>query len=156
YWKIENLEVFDGRGWAAQQTDFTAPAPPPSRAALARWTQTLEVTIGAMKTPFVIAAGTAAAPQHVPEGSAPGLSPGTWVAGGPLGPGATYTVKTYSPRPSSGQLNAVGDYSVAGNLPGELSIELPPARRTPSSEVTFMPFHSRRVAVALRPGQANS
>jgi transglutaminase-like putative cysteine protease len=153
YWKAENLDVFDGTGWAAQATNFSGPTPGVSPASRAKWTQSLQVTIQAMKTTYVIAAGSAATPAHVPEGVAPGISAGTWIAGALLGPGASYTVSTYSPRPTAEQLTAVRNYFKAGALPGELSLELP---RTPTTignppEVTFLPFHSPQVAATLTP-----
>jgi transglutaminase-like putative cysteine protease len=155
YWKIQNLDVFDGRGWAAQAMSSVGTAPPPSPAATAKWTQSIQVTIGAMKTPYVIAAGTAAPPVHVPEGYTPGISPGTWVAGSTLGPGASYTVRTYSPHPSAEQLAAVtaDKYSVAQTLPGDLSIDLPAPRRSIGNPpvVQFGAFHSPIAVQAYNP-----
>jgi transglutaminase-like putative cysteine protease len=161
YWKVRDLEVFDGNGWAAEPTNVVASAPAPSPAAVARWSQTIQVTIEAMKTPFVVAAGNASAPAHVPEGYTPGLTAGTWVAGATLGPGASYTVKTYSPRPTADELGAIetSAYSAAGTLAGDLSIDLPvvpPNSGASPPEVTFLPFHSPRAVVALEPGEANA
>ena len=46
YWKAENLDVFDGRGWVAGRP--RRPRTPPGRsprAIAAQWTQTMQVTI---------------------------------------------------------------------------------------------------------------
>jgi hypothetical protein len=154
YWKAQNLDVFDGRAWAAQGTNFSGSPPAPVASARAKWTQSLQVTIEAMKTTTVIAAGTASQPAHVPEGVAPGISPGTWIAGALLGPGASYTVTTYSPHPSGSQLASAGAAYPAGALAGDMSIELPRTARTIGNapEVTFLPFHAARAAVTVVPG----
>jgi hypothetical protein len=157
YWKAENLDVFDSRGWVQMGTGFSGgQVPQPSAATRKKWTQSLQVTIEAMKTTTVIAAGAASKPAHVPEGVAEGISPGTWTAGALLGPGASYTVKTYSPHPSAGQLASAGSAYPAAALAGDMSMELP---RTPATignapEVTFAPFHAARAVSILIPGTA--
>ena len=113
FWKTENLDDFDGRGWVEAQTANAVgsgpPATPgPSLAAAAAWTQTLRVTIGTMYTNDIVASGTAQAPQDVPGGVTAGPSQGTWVANQQLGPGDAYVVKVYAPDPSAAQLEAAG------------------------------------------------
>jgi transglutaminase-like putative cysteine protease len=114
FWKTENLDFFNGTGWAQATPSISSlgaiptPTPSPSPAALARWTQTVRVTIGTMYTTQVIAAGTAAEPQDVPGGVAPGTSPGTWIANRQLGPEDAYTVKVYAPHPAPAELASAG------------------------------------------------
>ena len=73
FWKTENLDTFDGSGWAEATNDPTSAAydmppatPAPSAAARATWTQTLRVTIGTMQTTDIVASGTAQQPQDIP------------------------------------------------------------------------------------------
>jgi transglutaminase-like putative cysteine protease len=114
FWKTENLDVFNGMGWAqATRTrpsfgDTPPPTPAPSAAAAARWTQSLRVTVGTMYTTDVVAAGMAQQPESVPGGVAAGASPGTWVANRRLGPGDAYVVTVYTPNPPAGALAAAG------------------------------------------------
>jgi protein-glutamine gamma-glutamyltransferase len=143
YWKAEDLDLFTGIGWAQGSTAIGAPVPQPAVAALARWTQTIQVTLHAMQTTDVIAAGLASMPQHVSEGVVRGFGDGTWTAGAELHPGDSYTVTTYSPNPTAAQLNEAGDDYPTALLAGDRSMLLPP---TPSSSgapaIVFPPFHS--------------
>ena len=61
----------------------------------------------------------------MPGGVVPGISAGTWTAGQQLGPGSSYQVRAYSPRPTAAQLSHdSGDYPVAA-LADYRSIDLP-------------------------------
>ena len=150
YWKSENLEVFNGLAWLQGVGPISSQVPGPAPWAVRRWTQTLAVTIRQMKTTEVIAAGTASEPQHVGEGVGVGVSAGTWTtAGSSLQPGDSYTVSTYSPRPTGSQLGAVSatDYTAgypASDFVDELTIGLPSNSLTVGRgpEVLFAPFHS--------------
>jgi hypothetical protein len=148
YWKAENLDLFDGTRWVQ---GLGTPTPGPTAAALARWTQTLSVTIRGMRTSDVVAAGFATTPQHVPGGIVGGQSPGTWTAGAELGPGDSYTVSSYSPRPSQAELAATGtNHSPELNL--YRAIMLPAtAGVAPGGRVAvaFAPFHSRAPAIRI-------
>ncbi|MDQ6834955.1 MAG: transglutaminase-like domain-containing protein [Actinomycetota bacterium] len=108
YWKAEDLDVFNGYGWVAGPVD-SSPLPQPSPAAIARWSQTIGVRVTGMRSDAIIAAGYAAAPSLVAGGVIPGDGAGTWVAGRPLGPGVSYTVRTYSPHPSPAALARAGN-----------------------------------------------
>ena len=61
-----------------------------------------------MRTSNVIAAGMAAVPEHMPGSLVAGPSVGTWLSGGDLGPGDSYTVSSYDPHPSAAQLDTAG------------------------------------------------
>jgi hypothetical protein len=155
YWKTENLSLFDGRGWtlgAFQTVDPTDTIAPRS---IARWTQTIHVTIRAMKTSAVIVAGVAQAPTHAP-GTVEGFSDGTWGDPSGLGPGDSYEVSTYDPHPSPGELRAAGVSYPQSLLLAYLTLEIPggphPALPGPASggpppfahveQVLFPPFAS--------------
>jgi protein-glutamine gamma-glutamyltransferase len=152
YWKAENLDVFNGLAWSEGAGPVSASPPPPAKKELRRWTQRITVTMEAMKTTAVIAAGTASRPQQIDAAVTPGVSAGTWTSSQPLSPGSTYTVSTYSPDPPAAQLQAIpataypdaalADYRV---------VELPPGLGKASSggDVEFPPFHSGGPALNL-------
>ncbi len=143
YWKAEDLDIFNGYGWVAGPV--SAPAlPPPAPSALARWSQTIHVSVSGLRSSAVIASGYAAAPGRLPGGVLPGDGAGTWVADEPLIPGSSYSVSTYAPHPTPLQLAHAGTrYPSAALLP-YLSVILPLAGQFgPTSPVTFAPFHSR-------------
>ncbi len=143
YWKAEDLDTFNGYGWAAG----AIPAPAPLDADLssvARWSQTISVTIEGMRTDNVIAAGYATPPVSLPGGIVPGQGAGTWLAGRTLGPGTTYTVRVYSPHPSAAELgHDRGRYPRSG-LADFRAMALPQADEPPAvyPQLTFPPFHS--------------
>jgi protein-glutamine gamma-glutamyltransferase len=143
YWKAEDLDSFDGRGWVAGQVSGGDQYAGVDGSSINRWTQTIRVTIRAMKTNNVIAAGLAAQPSKVPSSVTPGLSPGSWTASAQLGPGDSYAVSVYDPQPSAAELaNAGADYEVAP-VAGYRTMILPPAPATAHPlEVAFPAFHS--------------
>ncbi|HZE05960.1 MAG TPA: transglutaminase domain-containing protein, partial [Solirubrobacteraceae bacterium] len=154
YWKAQDLDVFTGRAWVQGASPQPA-LPPPRHSALVRWTQTLHVSIEGMQTRDVIAAGTAGPPSAVPGGVGPGADAGTWVAGRSLGPGTSYTVKTYSPRPTAGQLATAGRRYPAPALAGYLTLTIPQpwlaARLWPSVQFTPFTAGGRPTAIGPRP-----
>ena len=139
YWKAQDLDLFNGYGWTQGSASSATPPPPPAPESLARWTQTIQVTLRAMTTTDVIAAGFAAAPTHIAELTVPGFGDGTWTAGTELQPGDSYTIKTYSPAPSPAQLGAAGNEYPWSLLTGYRSMLLPENGAPP---VIFPPFHS--------------
>ena len=164
YWKAEDLDVFDGRGWVAQSVQAPDAQDTIAPANLQRWTQTLHVTIRGMNTTNLIAAGVAAEPTHVSSMVA-GLSEGTWIDPTGLGPGDSYDVTAYDPHPSASQLAAAGTDYPAALLPAYLSLVVPSDSSTsggtgalpvvPSyQQVFFAPFGSR-IAVAYSPSTPN-
>jgi transglutaminase-like putative cysteine protease len=116
----------------------------PAPSAVKRWSQTITVTVNAMRTNDVIAAGFARRPAHVGANVTPGQSDGTWRSSTTLRPGETYTVKTYSPAPSAANLTKIpaADYPDA-TLADYRVVGLPPeAQTTAQPEIEFPPFHS--------------
>ena len=149
YWKAEVLDSFDGREWAvtgAESGDQLASVDP---AAVTRWTQTIQVTVEAMTTTDVIAAGYASQPAYVSGALIPGTTPGTWLAATQLGPGDSYTVNVYTPHPTTTELAAAGTSYPVFARREDLSLTLPESEGLlPPQEVQFAPFGSH---VAPRP-----
>jgi transglutaminase-like putative cysteine protease len=143
YWKAENLDFFNGFAWQAG-TDAASPAlPSPDPAALAKWTQQLQVTIKGMRTTDVIAAGYATEPT-ISGGVSAGPSAGTWSSVRSLGPGTNYSVLAYSPTPSTVQLRTAGTDYPDASLVNYRTLAIP-YRQLMVGElpaVTFPPFHS--------------
>lgn len=171
YWKAENLDVFDGRGWVGGSSlGASDPIDTVSAAASRRWTQTLHVTIGAMSTSDVIASGLAYQPSRLPGAVVAGRTPGTWMTPYELGPGDSYSVKVYVPHPSPAQLARAGTRYPEALLPGYLTLTVPePATQSPSAgagvhvaspvRVSFPAFGSRlgtAASGAERAGPANA
>jgi protein-glutamine gamma-glutamyltransferase len=147
YWKAENLDVFDGQGWSAGTVDSSYPPPAPDASALARWTQTLTVTLRAMSTSDVLAAGYALQTTNMPAAVVPGLSPGTWIAGTALGPGDSYNVRAYTPDPSAAELTSAGQAFPTASLSGYMSLTMPQPSNFSAQQVLFTPFGSHQPPV---------
>jgi transglutaminase-like putative cysteine protease len=149
YWKAENLDQFDGTRWVAGGVRSGA-TPLVSQRTIARWTQTLTVTLRGMQTNQVIAAGTAlVAPQHLTSAAVPGSSAGTYVTQGLLRPGDTYAVRVYAPHPDPARLARAGEAYPLEVLQGDLRLALPqqPASgRGAAQTVLFPAFDSGRPA----------
>ena len=154
YWKAEDLNTFNGYAWIGGSPTPAIALPPPSTAAALRWTQTIKVTLLGVVTTDVIAAGYAAQPSPITGGLGEGADPGTWIAGQTLGPGANYSVSTYSPSPSEhALLTAGGDYPAAP-LAADLTLTIPTdgTLEGPSPQVVFPTFHAPGKPSASIPG----
>ncbi|HEY1521884.1 MAG TPA: transglutaminaseTgpA domain-containing protein [Solirubrobacteraceae bacterium] len=168
YWKAENLDVFNGKGWV----DARAPVAIPwrtglSAAAVRRWSQTLQVTLEAMSTSRVIGSGsTTAAPSALPGGALAGTSSGTWVSSRRLVQGASYRVHVYSPHPSVAQLTSDKDGYPSSVAQSYLSMIVPvfpvPGAATSATgaaeleQVVFAPFDPRTTPVLESPTATSS
>jgi protein-glutamine gamma-glutamyltransferase len=154
YWKAENLDVFNGIDWVAGTTTSGPALPPPSQASVARWTQSVRVTVTGMTTPDVIAPGEAGQPIGVSGGVLAGLDPGRWVAARELSPGSSYQVTSYSPHPSAAQLSHAGlaypwtalSDDLALSVPGQYSL------LDQYTQAIFGPFHAPTTAHLLQGG----
>src|SRR5581483_6931741 len=152
YWKAENLDTFNGVGWSSGTVDIGNVLPAPDPAQQARWTQSLRVTVRGMRTSDLIAAGYASGPQHTPATVSVGTSPGTWVADVDLGPGDSYQVSAYSPRPAVSELATISADGSDTLTSGYRSIELPtPAASYAQPEIVFPPFHSQLPVQTVAP-----
>jgi hypothetical protein len=144
YWKTENLDTFDGTGWIAGESGGTPPENISPRT-LNKYTQTLTVTLRAMKTTQLIAAGFASQPLHLTSLPLPGSSVGTWATTTPLGPGDSYSVQVYAPHPGAKALARAGDGYPVEAKESDLSLALPQSRASGAAPQTiqFSPFGSR-------------
>jgi transglutaminase-like putative cysteine protease len=164
YWKAEDLTTFNGTAWVegptvngsnqgllaesnivvnGESVTSTTPAslPSPSAGAVRRYLHTAQVTIGHMSTFNVIGGSGITLHPQIAGGVAPGSATGTWRAFRPLGSGDTYSVRTYSPTPSSAQLqNASEQIYPWSALTPDLSLVLP-AQPGSSTQLTFPGFH---------------
>ncbi|MGH2889769.1 MAG: transglutaminase-like domain-containing protein, partial [Solirubrobacteraceae bacterium] len=123
----------------------------------------------------VIAAGAAAEPSQIAAGVAQGSDRDTWVAGPPLGPGATYAVSVYTPHPTARQLehsgddypvSLLGDYltlgiparPVAGESTAQPNPPQPAAGRSaaPAIQLLFQPFHQAGYPWFVQGGNLNA
>ncbi|MGZ4325143.1 MAG: transglutaminase-like domain-containing protein [Solirubrobacteraceae bacterium] len=139
YWKAQNLDVFNGRGWVAGEAAGGNQLAGVDPSSIQAWTQTLKVTLRAMKTTDVIAAGFASQPTHISSAVSAGISPGTWTTSSQLGPGDSYQVSVYDPRPTSGQLETAGD-DYSDTLIGYRAMFIPATAA--GTEVVFPAFGS--------------
>jgi protein-glutamine gamma-glutamyltransferase len=150
YWKAENLDTFDGIGWAAGGVSTGGGLEGVSPRTLDRYTQNLTVTVGKMKTTQVIAAGYAGtSPAHLTALAQPGDSAGTWSTATPIGPGDTYTVSVYAPHPSAALLRTAGTGYPVDISQSDLSVTLPqnpPSDGVAPQTVLFPTFGSHGTA----------
>jgi hypothetical protein len=144
YWKAENLDYFDGRAWVLGSSTIQPNLPSPRPSVLKRWTQRIQVTIRGMRTDDVIAAGDASPPGQIAGGVGEGTDPGTWVASRTLGPGTSYSLDTYSPRPTANELGHAGAHYPVAAVSSDLTLAIPSVGTPPSAypQVNFPPFHS--------------
>jgi protein-glutamine gamma-glutamyltransferase len=139
YWKTENLDNFDGTGWADDGASAGAAPLGVNQQTLQEYTQTLTVGITAMNTNQVIAAGYAPQPPaHLSTPAQPGTSVGTWISPSALGPGDTYTVQVYVPHPSGAVMARAGDDYPAQVRAGDLSLVLPQLHASPNDHVRLL------------------
>jgi transglutaminase-like putative cysteine protease len=150
YWKAENLDVFNGIGWSSGYAPLNSAPPPPDAAQVAKYSQTIEVTIRAMRTSDVIGAGFSALPQHLDQGVVAGPSQGTWTTLSELAPGDAYTVRAYSPHPTPVALRTAGTLPTSLALAGYRTVLLPVAPNAPGApEIVFPSFHTGGAATSI-------
>jgi transglutaminase-like putative cysteine protease len=109
YWKVADLDDFDGDTWVDTGADSAGSVRPEldlARGWDARpaWRQTLRVTLRRIETNSVIAAGTTLAVEDTGRPVRPSGEPGLWRTDVPLRGGDSYTVQAYVPKPSPAQL----------------------------------------------------
>lgn len=158
HWKTEDLDLFDGVGWAQapsggdeRSAELTIPT-----ANVERWTQTVTIAVRGMVSPNVVSAGYSGAPTFVGVQRSPvagvesGEAPGTWVATPPLAPGDVYEIRAYTPDPTVSQLSGAGDRYPLTDLFPELQIVTPATgaihsvlAHLPPQPIEFAPFGSR-------------
>ena len=106
YWKAETLDQFDGRGWTTSPSRGAAPSF--TDAALSsnpKWFETARVTVRGLKSELVIGPGSILNFKGLPS-DAVVVSTGAFLLNGVLKSGDSYTVRGYTPDPSSRQMRA--------------------------------------------------
>jgi transglutaminase-like putative cysteine protease len=144
YWKAQDLDLFNGTAWASAAVGGAYPLYGVSNANIDRWTEKLTVTIRAMSTREVIAAGTASPPVQA-GGMVLGLgsAPGTYLAQQPLRSGDSYQVDVYAPAPSRRQLAAAGSRYPLAELAPDLQLLIPQAgSQAVAQPIQFAPYGS--------------
>ena len=110
YWKVRDLEDFDGATWIDSGANRPGVASSPAldlaldwRSQLA-WRETLKVTLRRIQTRDVIGAGTTLGVEDTARDVAPSVEPGLWRSQTEFRGGDSYTVEAYVPRPSAADL----------------------------------------------------
>jgi transglutaminase-like putative cysteine protease len=134
YWKAIVLDRFDGHRWERSEASDTGALALPRRLENPRlpalgsreWLERAEVTVGALRSEFVIAPGTPMAlgdltdATSTPDGT-------TLTQEEPLSEGDSYTVTSYVPDPSEEELRAADDSFSAALAPyTEVAVPGPP------------------------------
>jgi transglutaminase-like putative cysteine protease len=108
YWKMRNLDEFDGEKWTDGRPRLGGSDPenelPAEWEVQAGWREVLRVTLKRMQTPDVLGAGTTLAVEDTDKSVSPSGEPGMWQATSEFRGGDSYTVRSYVPRPSPEQL----------------------------------------------------
>jgi protein-glutamine gamma-glutamyltransferase len=108
YWKIRNLDDFDGSEWLDGEVRLGGSDPqlelPPEWQVQAGWREKFRVTLRRMQTRDVLTAGTTLDVDDTAKIVGPAGEPGTWRAQSEFRGGDSYTVESYVPRPSPQQL----------------------------------------------------
>ena len=109
YWKVANLDDFDGEAWVDDGTaKVGASTPafdlPDDWRSHAAWRDTLRVTLRRIETDTVIGAGTTLAVRDTSRTVVPGDDPGLWSSTTTFRGGDSYSVQAYTPRPDAEQL----------------------------------------------------
>jgi hypothetical protein len=143
YIKTANLDEFDGLRWL-QQTGGPRFGPDTDSEFSARhpeWTQTIHVTIKALKSAPFLTAGTATYISHSTK-TMREATPGTFEANAkPLKRGDSYDALVYVPNPSTNELhNAGSDYP--NFVLRDLTVDLPATASnvSPALHVTVAPW----------------
>jgi len=109
YWKVANLDDFDGTAWVGEDADrrgFASPELdlPPEWNEQSSWRETLGVTLRRLQTRDVIGAGTTIGVEDTARTVRPSAQPGLWRSETEFRGGDSYTVTAYVPRPSAADL----------------------------------------------------
>jgi transglutaminase-like putative cysteine protease len=156
YWKLENLEDFDGEHWVLRGVpDEAGPDPQADLdqdwSLHPQWTGEARVTVRGLRGADFAGAGTTLAVDAGSHRALATFSPGTWQSDEELEAGDSYRVRFHAPRPSAIEL-AASSSGTRGQQADALQLllpllrpELPPAEDTRGRPVTalrleFPPF----------------
>ena len=136
YWKVADLDDFDGEAWIDSEHDNPGEADADldlardweSRAA---WRTTLRVTLRRIETYDVVGSGTTLGVEDTSHSVGPSGEPGMWRSDSVLRGGDSYTLKAYVPRPSTQQL-AEAWTGADSRQTGDLDLGIPIERPTPT------------------------
>ncbi len=136
YLKAKNLETFDGQKWTSASVPVTADAGGEESRRAARgeprsWRQSMAVVVRDLRTREVLGAGTTLGVSRAPHPLLPGPTPGTWRSDPELGPGDSYAVDVYAPRPRAAELAAAGSIYPAWSAAYRVLRLLPSGPRGP-------------------------
>jgi protein-glutamine gamma-glutamyltransferase len=111
YWKLENLEDFDGERWVMRGVpDRFGPGPEadldPNWGENPQWGGEARVTVRGLRGAQIAGAGTILSVDAGDRSVTPTFSPGTYQADRELNAGDSYSVRFYAPRPNPLQLAA--------------------------------------------------
>jgi protein-glutamine gamma-glutamyltransferase len=108
YWKMANLDDFDGEHWTEGRPRIGGVDPedelPPEWRVQAGWRENFSVTLKRMQTRDVVGAGTTLGVEDTDKAVEPSGEPGMWEALSEFRGGDSYSVRAYVPRPSPAQL----------------------------------------------------
>ncbi len=154
YWKMRNLDEFDGSQWVegglrlgGSNVDLELA---PDWQVQAGWRETLRVTLRRMQTRDVLGAGTILGVEDTARIVGPTGEPGTWRSQSQFRGGDSYTVQAYVPRPSPEQLAESGagadprrDADLRLRVPVEGDTSGIPGAPAIPAEISFPPFQPR-------------
>lgn len=153
YWKAEDLEFFDGRGWR-DDIGFGSEVP----AAIGvrehpEWKMDVRVSIRDLVTRDFLAPGETLSISRSPRQPV-GTRPGGFTVAeneDDLQSGNAYRAESYVPRPSPKQLQA-SDIDYPSYVQRELTMFTPADGATPRVYIRFAPFGSNLPSLAVGPG----
>jgi hypothetical protein len=106
YWKAESLDRFDGVGWTTTPLrDNDATVANTAVSQNPRWFETAHITVRGLKSQLVVGPGSLLGFSGLP-GQPLVLSNATYLLNGQLENGDSYTVRGYTPDPSSKEMRA--------------------------------------------------
>jgi transglutaminase-like putative cysteine protease len=147
YWKAVDLDLFDGRRWVRAPRPFGATLADELPGAYARhrsWNQRIRVTVQALRSSDLVAAGTALFVDRPPSAAVSRPAPGTFRLETPLSRGDSYAATVYDPRPSASQLAGAGTrYPELAARYLELTVPGRAGPRAPARRVLLVPWGRR-------------
>ena len=165
YWKLENLEYFDGTRWETRATPDTVGDEPeadldPSWRSHEEWSGQARITVRGLRGTGLAGAGTTLSVDAGRNQTMRTLSPGTWRSGRELVAGDSYEVRFHAPRPEPGQLRTATS-GAAGEQSDSLELVVPLteavlqrrrdfySRAVTWTKLVLAPFDTRRRPVAF-------
>ncbi|HKG17612.1 MAG TPA: transglutaminaseTgpA domain-containing protein, partial [Solirubrobacteraceae bacterium] len=152
YWKAVDLDQFDGTRWVRAPRRFGASLADELPGAYARrraWNQRIRVTVQALRSSDLVAAGTTLFVDRPPSAAVATPAPGTFRLERPLARGDSYAATVYDPRPTHSQLAAAGTgYPGLASRYLELTVPVGPGPRAPMRRVVLPAWGRPRAASA--------